>query len=348
MPIKYFILLFLFSLTSCGIKNKNITLKEWLEDKERWETFYAAANNNDCQKQIEIAQEINVSEFKKNTYVYLAMCYLESDTEKTKEYLIKSVANGNHPNRIDSLTYSSVYGSIKKKMIDAHHTYWSSIDTTYFAELEERTKLDQSIRVKAMSNPADTAFIHVEMRKIDKDNQAYLLDQCKNKGFPLFATPNYFNTFRRIDPTIIVGHAKDSLKLIFLDYAIEAAETGEISWFVPISISDLLFVSGISYKEVHPLWNVFFDNNRKLNLDKSYLQLYSIKNIYGDKKIIIQPSLYNTNNKTIINEQLTEIENTLINEFSIPPQNIEISSIPNDGEEDHREISPYHFTLSIN
>lgn len=347
MLLKYFFPLVLISMSSCDDRIQKVTLKEWLEDRKKWETFYAAANNGDCHKQKEISQEMVVDEFKNNTYYYLAECYLDNDVEKTKEYLIKSVANGLHPDRIDSLTYANVYGDIKYKLLKAHRNYWSSIDTTYFGELEERTKLDQSIRVQAMNNPSDTAWIHLEMHKIDKENQAYLLNQCKNKGFPILANPSNFSTFRRIRPTIIAGHAKDSLKLIFLDFAIKAAEKGEISWYIPIDISDLLFISGISQKAVNPLWNTFFDKKGKLNLDKSYLQFYSIKNIYGDRKILIQPSLYNTKDKKTINEQLNTIKNTLITEFSISPENLKVSNISDDREKDYRDIAPYEFTLSV-
>lgn len=348
------VILFIILFFGCSDNDANnmFSLKDWLADKEKWELFILASNNEDCDKMIKIAQEMYTHEFKRNTYTYLAECLLDIDIEKSKKYLLKAVANGLHPDRIDPLVYASVYEDIKDKLFAAHHSYWASIDTTHFMELERRAKKDQEIRRKAMANPSDTATIHPIMRKIDKDNQQFLLDHCQKNGFPMWVTPDYFNHFRVIDPSMLVAHAEDSLKLIFLDYALKSVEKGAISWYVPTSISDYLFISGISQKEVYPLWLTYFDKNGNLDLEKSYLQLYSIKTLFDGPKsdgrhIKIHPSKYNRADQELINDQLEKIKRALTQEFLFAPEYLSVSDIPYDREPDYRDIKPYGFTLSF-
>lgn len=278
----------------------------------------------------------------------LAECYYKND-ELVRKYLLKAVKGGFHPDRIDNTKFGIEYSKLKGELYKAYNSFWSNRDTSYFSEIEFRVSQDliynrKQINDGSLKNKtvADSVFL---------DNSLFLLNYSEKHGFPFKPSPSNFNYFRTsVDPQILAMHSPDENRWELLNYAIKSAEKGENSWRIPISINISFFTaSSQETYNSHPLWLTYFDKNGNLNLDKSYLQLYSIKKLYDQDMIMnikIQPSKYNLSEKKIIKQQLEEIKEALIQEFYFTPEQLTITDIPNIDEPDYRNIESYQFTLS--
>ncbi len=335
-------------IVSCNSDSSQITLKEWLNDEAVYKELLVEVNADNCDKIKQLYDKLTLIEFKSRVYGYLTPC--SKDNKKLlKKYILQNVAAGLHPTRIDSIEYTSVYNDIKDDIYKLHHKFWKNKDTSHFIEMEKRVLKEQTLRIQARTTPSDK--IYEEMRKVDSSNIEYLKYMCANKGFPIPIEPSKSQSFRAVSASIIAVHAPDKNKIEFINCAVKNAKTGDISWDIPIHINSGLFISGISQKDVYPLWLIYFyKKDNLLNLKKSYLQLYTIKRLYNKdmiRNIKIQPSKYNNSDKELINSQLEEIKHVLIDEFLFDPDYLTISEIPDTRELDYRETAPYSFTLSV-
>lgn len=351
MFVNYFrfhLMLFLvLTFFGCNSHDNNITLKEWYQNQQDFEDFLTVFNKNGCDTIKKIINKLTIEEFKVKTFNALIDCF--NTEEQQKEYLTKKVAYGLHPSRIDSLKYSNVYNEIKQTLEKSHKEFWRDKDTSYFMEIENRVFLDRIYNERSIVNPTESNF---KIRdSVFKDNAGFLLSYCHKHGFPFQPYPSHFKQFRStVSPLEIAIHAPIEYKLKLLDFAKESAYQGKISWYIPIGINVTIFTNAPQQRNLHPLWLIYFNEKWALDMDQSYLQLYSIKKLYNQdmkRKIRIQSSKYMGKNKEVINRQLNEIKNALINEFSFDPNYISISSVPDSSEQDQRNIAPYEYTLSI-
>ncbi len=333
-------------IAGCNSGPKNITLRNWVADKEKFDNFYnySKTHESDCDSLENLYDKLELKEFEEMTYLFLAKCFAANgNEEKAKKYLLKDIATGRHISWIDSTEFPKVYQDVKNKYPKLNHNFWSRKDTSYFAKLGKMVYLDQSVR----QNPIDFD----KMIQIDKSNTKWLLEYCKENGFPLRPSPSFFNSeyFRvHIDPSILAIHAQKRDKFKLLNYAIKGAEKGRISWRIPKSIC-VTFFTRTPNAEPKPLRLLYFDDNNELLVEKSYLQLYSVYRYINDNNFIIEikPSKSNSLNKNIILEQLTEIKTALIKEFSAYPGFIEISETQNRNENDLQELGSYNYIIAV-
>ncbi len=353
-PIYFFYtFIVLTTFFSCNNPQQNdvISLQDWLSDEKNSSQFHRGMGlgQMSCDRLKEISDSFKTNEFKKRTYLRLAECY-EGNNKLVETYLLKAAEGGFHPDRIDSVKFSAVYTKIKDQLYENYKGFWSDRDTSYFAEIEYRVAQENLFNRKSIDNPTKTNIAATD--SVYMDNSIFLLNFSKENGFPFHPDPSYFNSFRTsIDPLILAMHSPDENRWKLLNFAIKSAEKGINSWRVPISINISFFTSSKQRTQnSHPLWLIYFDENGDIDLDKSYLQLYSIKKLYDHdmiKSIKIQPSKYNVSDKKRINHQLEEIKETLIREFLFAPEQLTITDIPDTTEPDYREIAPYEFTLSV-
>jgi hypothetical protein len=340
---------------SCNSQKKGkVSLQTWIDDKETYDNFleYNGFNGSEikCDSIKVIADRLKLEEFKSKTYSSLADCALKKgNNEKVKEYLLKNVRSGLHPDRIDSTKYSSVYYEIRPQMYKLHFDFWNGRDTTYFSALEERVIKEQTANIATIYDPSPE---NINVRdSIFLDNTKYLLEYINENGFPFRPTPSYFNFFRKdIDPSIIAMHTKGRDKIKLLEFAIEGAKEGKVSWYTPVSICISFHSNDIPQEDVKPLYFLYFDENDSLDLENSYLQLYSLEQLYNQEmnaNISIQPSKHNNTSKTIIENQLLELKQILVNEFSFASNSITLSEVPSEEEEDLRIMKNYDYTLTI-
>ncbi len=332
-------------------QNDVISLQDWLSDEKNISQFHRSMDlgQMSCDSLKVISDSFKTNEFKKRTYLRLAECY-EGNNKRVETYLLKATEGGFHPDRIDSVKFSAVYSNIKDRLYESYMGFWSERDTSYFSEIEYRVSQESFFNRKSIEDPTKINLAATD--SVYMDNSRFLLDFSKENGFPFHPSPSYFNSFRiSIDPMILAMHSPDENRWKLLNYAIKSAENGENSWRIPISINISFFTSSKQRTQnSHPLWLTYFNENGDLDIENSYLQLYSIKKLYDQDMMMtikIQPSKHNLSDKERITRQLEEIKKALISEFSFTPEQLIITDIPDTNEPDYREIAPYEFTLSV-
>lgn len=324
---------------------KNIPIKEWLIDSEIY--FDIINMDNKCPI-IDQIHELKFDEFKAPLYKYLAECYLNKNNDSVKYYLLKSVENGYHPDRIDRQIFNDYLEELKADIKKKHHLFWSKIDTSYFSPFEIAVQKDQAIRRKAIEQ--ETKENLTKLSKIDSANQVLLDNYIKEKGhFPKTYHPSYFKNFRTdVKPKLIAGHAKDKDKLRYLDLSISDAQKGLISWFNPIRISNLLLISGISTKEHYPFWlSQFNESNKLIRNDKTYLEFYSIYKMFlenSEKNITLRYSKYGDNpNMT----GLKNLKDYFLKNFNISEDRVIIDDSFLDNEINYQNVRDYNYIFHI-
>ncbi|WP_204344882.1 hypothetical protein [Psychroserpens algicola] len=331
---------------ACNSNKKDITIQNWLKDYDRYQD-YISNELGDCNLTRDVFNQLKLEEFKEKLYGDLAYCS-KDDKVLLKKYLLKNVSSGLHPSRVDSIAYASVYNDIKNDLNIEHHKFWKEQDTSYFSEVEARVFLDQQLYRQGQS---DTTNYSREKRiSVFKENTKYLLEYCKQNGFPFKPGPRNFDSFRvGINPTVIAIHAEHKDKVELLNYAVEAAKQGKISWHDPISICITFHTNSIKRNAVKPIHFLHFNEDHTLDVSKSYLQLYSIAKLYSQDMTVpikIQPSKFNQDASDIVSQQLEDIKNILVNEFSYKANEIQISKVPNENEKEREGLTDYKFTLT--
>lgn len=357
MNEKYvFVFFLLLTFQACAVKpthsvQERSALLEWIEQEKKLQEFYAYVDKNtDCDSIEAFADKITISDMKVKTFNPLSRCFLGKDNEKAKDYLLRNVALGFHPKRIDKEVYKDILNELNDTILMLHNAYWAKKDTVYFSELERRTTLDQTVRKQAMTDPNDE--IHRKLDSIDNENQRFLYGICEKYGFPPNYEPSKFSTFRsKVRGNIIATHAPDKDKLNFLEYAIKGARSGKIGWDIPKYIAIEFLGSGISRKGkkgIYPLWLVELAN-QKSDDEYYFLQLIGIKEWFNSPQqsmhIEIRPSKFNKSSEKIINKQLEKIKSDLVRKFDFDESLIQINSQPIPEEKDYREIADYQYIL---
>lgn len=337
--------MFLILTMSCSNESKHVDFKKWVVDEKKINEFYSN-NTNDCNSIKEVYESLSTAEFKNKLYGYLADCAIDNPKELRK-YLLKDVSYGLHPERIDSIKYASVYQDIRDEIEISHKKFWKDRDTTFFLEIEKRSTLDQTLAFE--HRKTQDSAVGAKRLKVFEENTKYLLEYCKNYGYPKVPEVSNFPNFRTgIRATVIAFHADYESKVKLLNYSIEAAKKGDVTWYDPIAICITFHTNEMKFNEAKP---IFFLNYKGggLDLDESYLQLYCIEKHYNQdmgRQIVLQPSKYNSGSKETIKKQLDEIKNVLIEEFSFPREYISISCQPDKNENDYRHVSNYLYTLT--
>jgi hypothetical protein len=338
---------FIFLTLNCQNTEKEISLAQWVKDNDIFMSF-VKSNDKSCENIQDTYNKLMLDEFRSKMYSNLASCSLDNNIQ-LKDYLLKSVNAGLHPNRIDSIKYASVYSEIKNEIAENYSSFWNDRDTTFFKEVEKRVLLDQALYHKSVID--STPKSQIKRDSVFKKNTEYLLDYIKKYGYPIKPEVKNFNSFRnKINPTIIAIHADYPNKIKFLEHAIKSAKAGRISWNEPVSIMVTLITNNIAYSEIKPIFFLDFTEEDKVNLNESYLQLYSLKKLYSQDmnvEIKIQPSLYYKNSNSVVRKQLSEIKNILINNFNFNSELIQLSEQPEESEKDMRYVRDYKFTVKI-
>jgi len=344
-----FFLLFFFSCLWIGcekstqVPDEKVTLSIWIDDKKNYEQLISFFEQKECEQAEKLLTNFKTSQFKSQSYLPLARCFAD-DKEKSKYYLTEAIKEGYHIKLIDSVIFKSVWKEIKAAYPKLNQEYWSQQDTTYFKEVEQLVYLDQKVRY---DSPVGSDDFSAEIRQ-DSISTKYLLDICKNYGYPKPFQLSHFE-FRRINPIILAVHAEDIYKREILDCAIEAAKSGKISWMTPIGIFKSFYVVRKPSGAVNPLFMLYFDVEDNLEHEKSLLQLHSIQEIYGiemPSKITLRPSLSNNQDNTVIEKQLTQIKNSLVNKFAFDETQIKIVLVPSDETVQDDFTDSYLYTIS--
>ena len=338
----------IFIMCSCSNEKETFELKEWLLEQELMKTK-AITLREDCDSLISLLKDLQDEEFRAQMYLRLAECYVKRGDEKNAEVYLKNYfSEGKHISWIDTIYFSSILPSTKEYE-HLRESFWKKKDTFYFSEIEERYSRDQASVQGYVANRTD------ELEKIEKgifkNNSEYLLKITDSVGFPWQPGPNYFEKERfriGIQPDLIAVHAPIEDKIIHQQNAIEAAKKGEISWRVPIFIGVTFFTqSSTRGGPVMPLRFLHFDDQKRLNVEDSYLQLYSVKKFVQDNGISgikFQASTQNTLDEEIILQQLQDLKKAMVEEFGWPEQALVISTDPDEAE--NRQIGNYDYTFT--
>lgn len=320
---------------------ESVSFNQW--NKESILYYEILNSETPCEDLLAYNDSISILEFRDNLQYKMAKCSDKLDARKS--HLLSSVAKGFHPSRIDTSMFSKELKSLGPKIVEAHEAYWKSKDTSYFIELEKGTIKEQAIRNSLIAK--DSLFTHNDLKKIDAANQI-LMEKIINKlnGFPPTYYPSHFNYFRRfVKPTIIAGHASDSLKLHYLKIAVADAQKGKLSWNEPLQIHMLLNASGISYKKIKPLW--YCGLQQYEDKDEQLLEIVSIFNLYlknSQTNIKIMRSKF-AKEATI--EGIVELKEFIVQNTDVLPDRIVVSSELSEEEENHRHTSHYKYVFTI-
>lgn len=339
-------------INSCIGKTEDFTLSEWLSEKKivENEIFH---NTYASDLLINKIEKFKDEDFRNIGNIFLAKHYLQQNNlQKSEEYLKKYLEMGKHISWIDSTRFALIYPS----KVEANHLYqkyWKNRDTSYFEEIEARVVRDQASIDSYVTNPT-TKHLRKE-KQIFNENSKYLLKISNEFGFPWKPGPNNFKKelFRNgIQPDLIAVHSPIPDKMIHLHNAVVAAKKRRISWKTPIFIG-VSFFTQLPKSEVLPMRLIYYKENDQLDLEKSYLQLYSIKKFMEDNGIIlitIQPSKANNLNTNLVTMHLKTLEDILIQEFGLNNSVIQLSQLPDSNEnvKKHQKEGEYKYTLTVN
>lgn len=347
--LRYFAVFILF-ICGCSKEKDNFELKEWLSEKELMMTE-AVAFQSDCDSLVGLMNNLQDEEYIAQMYLLLAKCNIGKGDEKNAEnYLKRYLAAGKHISWIDPTYFSSILPSTKEYE-QLNESFWKKKDTFYFSEIEKRVQLDQASIRAYIANPTDK--LEKKEKEIFKRNSEYLFKITDSVGFPWTPGPNNFERERfrtGVMPEIIGVHAPIEEKIIHQQNAIEAARNGEISWHIPIVIGVTFFTQRPT-GDVMPLRFLQFDSENRLNVEDSYLQLYSIKKYMQNinlSRIKFQASKENSLEKDIILQQLQDMKKALVEELGWPEKAIEISTDPNPAEnfQEDQQKGSYAYTFT--
>lgn len=337
-------------MCSCSKQKDNFELKEWLSEKELLDTK-AVVLQSDCDSLVSLMKNLQDEEFRAQVSLLLANCYTRKGDEKNaKKYLTEYLSAGKHLSWIDTTYFSSILPSAKEYG-QFNESFWKRKDTFYFSEIERRVQLDQASIHAYVANPTDK--LEKKEKEIFKRNSEYLLKITDSIGFPWTPGPNNFERERfrvRVMPELIAVHAPIGEKIIHQQNAMKAARKGEVSWRIPIVIG-VTFFTQRPRGDVMPLRFLHFDDQHRLHMKDSFLQLYSIKKYLQDNglsSIIFHASKENSQEKAIIIQQLQDIKIAMVEELGWPEKEIEIFTDPNTAENfrEDQQKGPYGYTFT--
>lgn len=317
-------------------------LNDWIEDRNRFIELQMATEANNCDLAESIRSQYKGSEFKSRSSISLAQCFVKFNKNKALAYLELAFKDGYHIRLIDSTKFSVIWPEIKSNYNLKSKKFWKNRDTTYFKKLEHLVYLDQYVRLK---EPAPS----VKELKQDSINTEFLLNYCRKKGFPLTYYPSNFEKFRKIDPTILAIHANDNSKIEILQFAINAAQEQRISWLLPLVILKSYYVAGKVPNSENSLLLLNFNKNGDLNYEKSFLQLYALKELYIDEVpsiITISPSFKNNSETLLIQDQLSQIKKALVEKLNFDNAQVIIKNEKNLNEKSETKIGDFHYIIS--
>lgn len=324
----------LFTIYGCNSQNEHsdIQLTDWLKNEKNYLDFENYYNSTDatCDSLLVFYKKIKLDEFKNKARLKLGSCFLGSDNEKAILFLSEAFSSGQHISWIQQDFYAAIYDDLKQNFPANHSNYWQEKDTSYFQIVEDMVKRDQMVIKKYIEDPSVQNQNKEE--RIHSDNATYLLNYSIENGFPKVYGPGFFEKkdFRiNINPTILAVHAPIEKKIELRHYAIESAKKGINSWRIPLII-DITFFTQLTEKAPRPILFITFNSDASINLEESYLNLYAISKYILDNKvrgIILHPSLSNEMDQEIVQLQLMAIRKSLIENFSITPDQVKTTTV---------------------